>query len=130
MPGVQSHWILYLCIYSDPHTPPPPNLECSMYMLKLVKKKRYWIGLIYICYNFTFDDFFLYNLMFFILQVWPCRLSRSWRVLNATSESWCCWLWFSVIKLHRIIKHKYYFKEITMISHGTSWSWTSTQQYL
>ena len=29
------------CIYSDPHTPPPPNLECSMYMLKVVKKKRH-----------------------------------------------------------------------------------------
>jgi hypothetical protein len=23
------------------------------------------------------------------------------------------------------VKHKKYFKEITMISHGTSWSWTS-----
>jgi hypothetical protein len=23
---------------SDPHTPPPPNLECSMHMLKVVKK--------------------------------------------------------------------------------------------
>ena len=24
----------------DPHTPPPPNLECSMYMLKVVKKRH------------------------------------------------------------------------------------------
>ena len=44
------------CIYAfipTPHTPPPPNLECSMYMLKVVKKTTLnWFDLVRTPLNF------------------------------------------------------------------------------